>query len=270
MRIYDVLIIEDEIPAQINLTKAIEKACDDLRVVGTQSSVKGAVEWLRDEANRPDIIFMDVELSDGMCFDIFAQTEVRGKVIITTAYDSYAIKAFRVKSVDYLLKPVDHDELAAAVGRCREALAAAGAADDAGSRRVPEAAPIDIEALRQALGQGTREYKKRFVVKLGDRISVVGVDEIAYFYAEDKSTYMVTTEGRRMILDMSLDAASEQVDPAAFFRISRNCTAAIGAISGISKHLSNRLKVSLTPKPDFEVFVSRSRTADFMDWLEDK
>lgn len=261
MRTYDVLIIEDEIPAQVNLAKAIEKTFGDLRVVGTQGSVKGAVEWLRNPANRPDIIFMDVELSDGMCFDIFAQTEVRGKVVITTAYDSYAIKAFRVNSADYLLKPVNPDELAAAVGRCREELEMADA---------PKAAAIDIEALRAALGQGAREYKKRFVVKVGDRISVIGVDEIAYFYAEDKSTHLVTAEGRRTILDLSLDAVSEQVDPAVFFRISRNCTAAIGAIAGISKHLSNRLKVSLTPKPDFEVFVSRSRTADFMDWLDDK
>lgn len=259
MNTLNVLIVEDEIPAQTNLRRIIEQHFDDLRIVGIQSSVVGTVEWLRDPANRPDIIFMDVQLSDGMCFDIFARTEVRGKVVITTAYDDYAIKAFRVNSVDYLLKPIVPEDLQAAVERCRRALES--------ERPVP--AP-DAELLRSVLAQAGREYKKRFVVRIGDKISVVGTEQIAYFYAEDKYTYLVTSDARRLILDTSLDAASEQVDPRRFFRLSRNCTASIGAIAGISRHLSNRLKVSLEPKPDFEVFVSRSRTADFMNWLEDK
>lgn len=259
MKTYNVLIVEDEIPAQTNLRRVIEKHFDDLRIVGVQSSVVGTVAWLDDPANRPDIIFMDVQLSDGMCFDIFARTEVRGKVVITTAYDDYAIRAFRVNSVDYLLKPIVPEELQAAVERCRKAL------------EQEQAAPApDAELLRSLLSGSGRAYKKRFVVRVGDKISVVGTEQIAYFYAEDKYTYLVTVDGRRLILDVSLDAASEQLDPRLFFRLSRNCTASIGAIAGISKHLSNRLKVALEPKPDFEVFVSRSRTADFMNWLEDK
>lgn len=259
MKTYNVLIVEDEIPAQTNLRRIIEKHFGDLRIAGIQSSVVGTVEWLRDPANRPDIIFMDVQLSDGMCFDIFARTEVHGKVVITTAYDDYAIKAFRVNSVDYLLKPIVPEDLQAAVERCRRALE---------SER-PAAVP-DAELLRSVLARTEREYKKRFVVRVGDKITVVGTERIAYFYAEEKYTYLVTDDGRRLILDASLDAASEQVDPRRFFRLSRNCTASIGAIAGISRHLSNRLKVALEPKPDFEVFVSRSRTADFMNWLEDK
>ena len=259
MRIYNVLIVEDEIPAQTNLRRIIEQHFDDLRIVGVQSSVVGAAAWLRDPANRPDIVFMDVQLSDGMCFDIFAQTEVRAKVVITTAYDDYAIRAFRIGSIDYLLKPIAPEDLQAAVERCRKALAS----------EHPVAAP-DAELLRSLLTGGGREYKKRFVVRVGDKISVVSTEQIAYFYAEDKYTYLVTTDGRRLILDTSLDAASEQLDPRLFFRLSRNCTASIGTIGGISKHLSNRLKVNLEPRPDFEVFVSRSRTADFMNWLEDK
>lgn len=259
MKNLNVLIIEDEIPAQVNLQKAIEKTFGDLHVVATCSSVKGAVEWLQRVENHADIIFMDVELSDGMCFDIFAQTAVRGKVVITTAYDTYAIKAFRYNSIDYLLKPVDPEELRAAVERCRVAI------------QNEHAAPVlDFENLRAALTGGSREYKKRFVVKVGDRIAVVATEEVAYFYAEDKGTYLITRDNHRYILDMSLDTASEQVDPRVFFRISRNCTAAIAAIAGISKHLSNRLKVTLDPRPDFEVFVSRQRTTDFMEWLEGK
>ena len=259
MKTYNVLIVEDEIPAQTNLRRIIEKHFDDLRIVGVQSSVVGTVAWLRATAERPDIIFMDVQLSDGMCFDIFAQTEVPGKVVIVTAYDDYAIRAFRVNSVDYLLKPVEPEELQAAVERCRKAL------------ELAQPAPTpDAELLRSLLAGSGREYRKRFVVRLGDKISVVNTGQIAYFYAEEKYTYLVATDGRRSILDMSLDAASEQLDPRLFFRLSRHCTASIGAIAGITKHLSNRLKVTLEPKPDFEVFVSRSRTADFLDWLEDK
>ncbi len=259
MKTYNVLIVEDEIPAQTNLRRIIEKHFDDLRIVGMQSSVMGAVAWLDDPANRPDIIFMDVQLSDGMCFDIFTRTRVRGKVVITTAYDDYAIRAFRVNSVDYLLKPIVPDDLQAAVERCRKAL----------EQEQAPAVP-DAELLRSLLSAPGRDYKKRFVVRVGDKISVVDTGQIAYFYAEDKCTYLVTADGRRLILDTSLDAASEQLDPRLFFRLARNCTASIGAIAGISKHLSNRLKVALEPKPDFEVFVSRSRTADFMNWLEDK
>ncbi len=260
MKTLNVLIVEDEIPAQTNLRRVIERHFDDLRIVGIQSSVVGTVAWLEDPANRPDIIFMDVQLSDGMCFDIFARTEVRGKVVITTAYDDYAIRAFRVNSVDYLLKPIVPEDLKAAVDRCRRAIGTETPAPDA-------------ELLRSVLaraGRDCREYKKRFVVRVGDKIAVVNTEQIAYFYAEEKYTYLVASDGRRLILDTSLDAASEQVDPRQFFRLSRNCTASIGAIAGISRHLSNRLKVALEPKPGFEVFVSRSRTADFMNWLEDK
>ncbi len=257
MKTYNVLIVEDEIPAQTNIRRLIETHFPDLRIAGVQSSVVGTVGWLQDSANRPDIIFMDVQLSDGMCFDIFARTEVRGKVVITTAYDDYAIRAFRVNSVDYLLKPIVPEDLQAAVERCRRALETENPAPDA-------------ELLRSILAQVGREYKKRFVVRVGDKITVVGTEQIAYFCAEEKYTYLVTSDGRRLILDTSLDAVSEQVDPRQFFRLSRSCTASIGSIAGISRHLSNRLKVALDPRPDFEVFVSRSRTADFMNWLEDK
>lgn len=257
MKRYNVLIIEDELPAQANLQRTIERLFDDLTVVGTESSVQGAVAWLQAPENHADIIFMDVELSDGMCFDIFARTTVKGKVVITTAYDNYAVKAFRVNSIDYLLKPIDHEQLQAAVERCRTALATTSSTSG-----------IDIEQLRSALAPEANNYKRRFVVKFGDRLSVIDTAQVAYIHAEDKSTHLVTTENRSYVLDASLDTVSEQLDPQHFFRISRNCTVAVSAIAGISKHPSNRLKVTLDPRPDFEVFVSRARTADFMMWLE--
>ena len=259
MREYKVVIIEDEIPAQRNLSRTIEREFDNLHIVAVLSSVSGAVAWFSNSENQADIIFMDVELSDGMCFDIFAKTKINGQIIITTAYDSYAVKAFRINCVDYLLKPVNSEDLEEAVKRCLNNL-----------KQQITTLPPNIEMLREVIGAETQKYKRRFVIKVGDRISVVNVDEIAYIYAEDKSTYLVTTEGRKLILDMSLDSATEQINPQKFFRISRNATISIDSISGIAKHVSNRLKVSLTPQSDFEVFVSRSRTADFMNWLEDK
>lgn len=259
MKRYNVLIVEDERLAQANLKRAIERDFDDMDIVGTLDSVQSTVEWLRQDGNHADIIFMDVELSDGMCFDIFSQVDVSSKVVITTAFDNYAVKAFRINSIDYLLKPINNEELASAIARCRDSIGSA-----------PATAAIDIDALRAALNVETSSYKKRFVVKYGDRLSVIDTEQIAYFYVEDKSTYLVTDENRRYILDSSLDTISEQVSPEKFFRISRHCTLSIDAITGISKHPSNRLKVTISPKPDFDVFVSRSRTTDFMEWLEGK
>lgn len=255
MKQYSVLIVEDELPAQANLKRALTPY-EELRVVGTASSVEGAEAWLQHPENHADIIFMDVELSDGMCFDIFENVKTNAKIIITTAYDNYAIKAFRINCIDYLLKPIDPNELHDAVSRCRDAL-------------TPRQ-EFDVEALRKALtaerpGGG---FKSRFVVRIGDRILILKTDEIAYFYAEDKSTYAVTTEGKRHILDLTLDAVQEAVDPARFFRISRSQIVAVDSIESISRHLNNRLKINLIPKPSFDAFVSRFRINDFLEWIE--
>lgn len=250
------LIVEDELLAQNNLRNIIMKHFDDLEIVGMLSSVKGTIEWLKNPDHRADIIFLDVELSDGMCFDIFEEVRTDAKIIITTAYDTYAIKAFKISSIDYLLKPIDTDELRDAVARCRNS--------KSGSE-------IDIDELRKALVRSDRpSYKSRFVIRLGDRILLLKVEDIAYFYAEDKSTFAVSFDGKRHILDMTLDAAQESVDPHRFFRISRSQIVSIEAIENISKHLNNRLKINLVPRPSFETFVSRFRIADFLEWLEGK
>lgn len=250
-----VVIVEDEQLAQTNLKNIILKRFDDLEIVGMLSSVKSAIKWLRDPENHADIIFLDVELSDGMCFDIFQEVKTKAKVIITTAYDTYAIKAFKINSIDYLLKPIDPEELQEAVERCRAA--------------IDDAQRLDVEALRKALAtEPHREPRSRFVLRIGDRILILPIEEVAYLYAEDKSTFAVTKEGKRHMLDMTLDAIQESVDPARFFRISRSQIVALDAIESVSKHLNNRLKVNLIPKPSFEAFVSRFRINDFLDWLE--
>ena len=254
----NVLIIEDEIPAQINLKKLIDKCCPDSRIVMTLGSVKQSVKWLEENPESADVIFMDVELSDGICFEIFERVNITQHVIITTAYDNYAIKAFKVNSVDYLLKPILEQEMKRAWGRCVERLKSHKAGD---MERL-------LNMMTKASTEPTKEYKKRFTVKTGEKISIIPVDEIAYCYSKDKSTYAVNRNGSQRLLDYSLDMMQEMLDPKIFFRISRSYIVSINSIENISKYLSTRLKLQIVPHTDDEVVVSRSRTSDFLEWLD--
>ena len=246
-----VLIVEDEIMAQKSLTRTLKQNFPDLEIIGTTDSVKNTVEWL--QTNQPDLIFMDIELSDGICFEIFRQTEVKAKVIMTTAYDSYALKAFEAGSVDYLLKPIDVTDLQRAVGRCRT-----------------RENNINIEALMKALSEQEpqKEYKERYIIKINDRIVPLNVSDIAYVYSEDKNNYLVTTDGQKYIIDSSLDVMNEELDPKNFFRISRSCIVSINSIKSIVKQPGGRLRINAYPAPPYEMTVSRSRVEDFLLWLE--
>ena len=180
------LIVEDEPRAQRALENLLKANFPDVEVIGRAASVKETVDWLA--GNRPDVIFMDVELADGTCFDIFAQTSVDAQVVMTTAYDNYAVKAFEVNSVDYLLKPVDVEELKRAVSRVEKRLGA-------------DRPRIDFDAVREAI-----RPREKFLIRLNDRIVPVSVRDIAYFYSEAKSTFIVTRDGKNYVLDDSLDA----------------------------------------------------------------
>lgn len=249
-----VLIVEDEIMAQKSLTRVLTQNFPDMEIIGYTSSVKGTVEWLRNPDNVADIIFMDVELSDGECFEIFRQTEIKAKVIMTTAYDSYALKAFEAGSIDYLLKPIDLSALKRAVARCRMS-----------------GGQIDVESLLKAVGGGTppkKEYKERYIVRFNDRIVPLLTSNIAYIYSEDKTNYLVTSDDKRYIIDCSLDVISEELNPDEFFRISRSCIISMKSITSIIKQQGGRLRVVAKPEPSFEMTVSRSRVDDFLEWLE--
>ena len=246
-------IIEDEIMAQKSLTRALAQNFPDIEVIGTATSVKGAVSWLKDTSNRPDIIFMDVELADGICFEIFRQVDVQAKVIMTTAYDHYALKAFEAGSVDYLLKPIEADQLKRAVARCRMS-----------------GGKIDVDALVRAL-EGTtpqKSYKERYIVRFNDRIIPLLISSIAYIFSEDKNNYLVTFDGQKYIIDSSLDVIAEELDPEYFFRISRGCIVSMKAIDTIIKQMGGRLRLVVHPAPSFDMTVSRSRVDDFLKWLE--
>ncbi len=249
-----VLIIEDEIMAQKSLTRLLAQNFPDINIVGYASSIKSAVTWLKTPENVADIIFMDVELSDGECFEIFRQTDVKAKVIMTTAYDSYALKAFEAGSIDYLLKPIDPSALKRAVARCRMS-----------------GGNINVESLLKAVGGDRaqkKEYKERYIVRFNDRIIPLLTSNIAYIYSEDKTNYLVTFDDQRYIIDSSLDVISEELNPSDFFRISRSCIVSMKAIGSIIKQQGGRLRVVATPEPLFEMTVSRSRVEDFLEWLE--
>ena len=250
----NVLIVEDELMAQKSLTRVLTQNFPDIKIVGTTTSVKGTIEWLNCPGNTADIIFMDVELSDGVCFEIFRQTEVQAKVIMTTAYDSYALKAFEAGSVDYLLKPVDAAALKRAVARCR--MSGGG---------------VDVEALLKAIGkQGEpqKEYKERYIVRLNDHIIPLEVSEIAYIYSEEKNNYLMTFNGHQYVLDSSLDVVMEDLNPTMFFRISRSCIISMKSIKSIIKQPGGRLRITAIPESDQEMNVSRSRVDDFLRWIE--
>lgn len=253
-----VLIVEDEIPAQINLKKLIDKCCPDSRIVMALSSVRSTIKWLEENPEGADVIFMDVELSDGVCFDIFDKINITAEVIITTAYDNYAVNAFKVNSVDYLLKPIEERELTRAWERCHERL----------EQRTSPSLEALIDIVSRAGAPKDKEYKKRFIVKTGEKIIIIPIDDIAYCYSEDKSTYAICRNGSRRLLDYSLDTVQEMLDPKLFFRISRSYIVSINSIENISKYLGTRLKLQLTPRSEDDVVVSRSRTSDFLEWLD--
>ena len=248
-----VLIVEDEIMAQNSLIRVLSQNFPDLNVVGTTTSVKGAVSWLKDPENSADIIFMDVELSDGVCFEIFRQVEVKSKVIMTTAYDSYALKAFEAGSIDYLLKPIEITDLKRAVARCRMS-----------------GGNFDYEALAKALGMGQekKDYKEKYIVRFNDRIVPLQTSNIAFVYSEEKNNYLTTFDGERYIIDSSLDVISDELNPSLFFRISRGCIVNTKAIQSITKQAGGRLLIKSNPPASFEMTVSRSRVDDFLGWLE--
>lgn len=244
------LIIEDELRAREHMTNLLKTHFPSVEVVGAVGSVKDSLDWLGSH-EAPDVIFMDVELSDGSSFDIFTQTDVPAPVVMTTAYDQYAVHAFEVNAVDYLLKPINLADLQRAIGRV-----ASG-----------EAVKPSGDAIRSLIAQVRKE---KFLIRLNDRIVPVRTADIAYFYSEAKNSYIVTTGGSSYVMDESLDAIASNLDPAGFFRISRSCIISEGAIDSISRLMGGRLRISLRPGlPSLTDFtVSRARVDGFMEWLE--
>ncbi len=256
-----VLIVEDEVMAQRALARMLESRYPQMQVVGCTASVAETVQWLNGHSSNGagmhggwvhdegvDVIFMDVELSDGDCFEIFRQVPIKAKVIMTTAYDNYAIKAFEAGSLDYLLKPISPAELDRAVNRALQR----GGHADLGS------------VLRKA---DESRHRERFIVRLNDRIVPVNIADIAYFCSEEKSNFLYTFDGRKFIVDSTLDIIADELPEDSFFRVSRSCIISVKAIQSLVKQANGRLQIVPNPPVPFEIAVSRSRVDDFMVWI---
>jgi DNA-binding LytR/AlgR family response regulator len=241
------VIIEDEAPAARRLAKLLEEAAPAAKVVARLEGIAEARAWF--SANpTPDLVLLDIHLADGSAFELLKAVPIAAPIIFTTAYDEHALEAFKTSAVDYLLKPVKRDELAAALRK--------------------------LESLGKMLGTEKREpaaeesaFKTRFALRIGERLHTLMVDDIAYFYAEAKGTYARTRDGRAWPMNHNLDALEGMLDPAKFFRINRQYLAAIGAIATMRAHTKARVIVTLEPASKEQPVVSSERAAAFKEWL---
>jgi two-component system, LytTR family, response regulator len=251
-----ILIIEDESLAAERLEGLLNKQDPLVEVAGRCDSVKKAVTWFR-ENDQPDLVFLDIQLGDGLSFEIFDQVLVDCPVIFTTAYDSFAIEAFKLNSIAYLLKPVKFEELAAAMAKYR-----ASPYHTPGLRVMQQAALDTVQHLL------TREYKKRFLVKTGVHIRSIPADEILYFCSMDKGTFATLVTGKTCLFDHTLEQMETLLDPSSFFRISRKYIISVSAIADMITYSNSRLRLVLKNCNDQDVFVSRERMQNFKSWLD--
>lgn len=245
-----ILLIEDELPAARQLGKLLKAALPKGQVLETLDSVEGAVRWFRNFP-APDLVFMDIQIADGLSLDIFRQVEVSAPVIFTTAFDQYAVQAFKVNAVDYLLKPVDPEDLQKALDRVQE--------------RRNSGIAMDMRALANHFQPAS--YKDRFLVKSGQHMLFIETSEIAFFHSSDGLTMAHLFSGKKYFVDHTLDELDTLIDPRLYFRVSRAVTLHLNTIRKIHPHLNGRLKLDIYPSTPEEVYVSRDRAGDFKRWL---
>ena len=257
-----VLLLEDEYPAAERLQRLLHQAAPEATVAAVLDSVAGALRWL-DEHSAPDLLLCDIQLADGLSLEVFEQTVVRTPVIFTTAYDAYAIRAFKANSIDYLLKPVKLPELQAALAKWRTWQAAPAAAD------APHAqAAQRLERLLDALPHAGRQYKSRFLVRQGEQLLPLPVGQAAWFQSRHDTTTLVTPDGRRFVVDYTLEQLEQLLDPQCFFRLNRQFLAQLPAVQRLHPHFHGKLKLDLQPAPSEEVLVSREKAPALKSWLE--
>jgi DNA-binding LytR/AlgR family response regulator len=253
------LIIEDEPLAASRLAGLLKKQAQPIEVIGMAESVAEAEALLRAVHPAPDVLFLDIHLADGLGFELFERLEIRSPVIFTTAYDKYALRAFKVNSVDYLLKPIDPEELSAALTKLHRQREAAAPQFDAA---------LLARVLQQT--QPAKEYKSRFVVRVGEHLKAIPVEQIAYFASLEKVTLLHTREGRKFVVDYTLEQLEQMLDPTEFFRLNRAYLAHAEAIHDIIHYTNSRLQTVLKPTPpdNDTVLVSREKVAVFKAWLD--
>ncbi len=246
------LIVEDERLSAERLKSLIAKVDPEMEIAGILNSVSSSKEWLRDNSP-PDVMFLDIQLNDGTGFDLLSEVEDSCPVIFTTAYDNYAIKAFKFNSVDYLLKPIDETELASSIKKLKQ------------QASVPTPQEQDFGKLQKII---TGDFKQRFLVKLGDQYQSVVIPEISYFVYQDAMCYVVVKEGRKYPIDYTMDQLEGLLNPLEFFRINRQMLLCLSAIKEIHSYFNSRLLLRLAPDHEEDVIVSRDRVGDFKRWMD--
>lgn len=249
----NILIIEDEKPAARLLQRKVEKL--GLQVNCMLHSVEEAIAWFQNNSH-PDLIFLDIQLSDGLSFEIFEQIDIKSAVIFTTAYDEYALRAFKLNSIDYLLKPIDEEELAIAISKFKNQF------------QKNTISSLDFEAIKRMLVNPVeKEYKKRFSVKIGQQLKVISIEEVECFFSENKGTYIHTFDNRDYLIDTTLEVLETEINPKDFYRVNRKFIVPLKAVKEIQVYSNSRLKIILPTYKDDEVIVARERVSDFKDWI---
>jgi two-component system, LytTR family, response regulator len=252
-----VIIVEDEVPAAEKLERYLQKYDTSIQIVARFDSVTTTVSWLKENQDSIDLIFMDIQLIDGLSFQIFQQVQVKRPVIFTTAFNEFALDAFKVNSIDYLLKPITFTDLSSGLKKF-ETL-----------RQQFQLNGDQTEKVQQAFSSmKTREYKNRFMVKLGEHIRSITTDQISLFYADGRDVYLVTTQNRKFIIDYTLEALEDILDPKLFFRLNRTFILNINAIKDVLVYSNSRLKITLTQEFDKEIIVSREKVGEFKEWFD--
>lgn len=252
-----VLIVEDEIPAAEKLERYLKKYDADIAVVEKLNSVAGSTDWLQKYQDNVDLIFMDIQLLDGKSFEIFDTVKIHKPIIFITAFDEYAIDAFKVNSIAYLLKPITFDDLSSALEKLEEMRANLGGNEANGQ--------VDINTMLSQLQQ--KNYKNRFMVKLGEHIKSITTDKIEFFFADGRNVYLVTNENRKFIIDFKLEDLEEMLDPKDFFRANRTFIVNIEGITDVVVYSNSRLKIIPRLDYDKEIIVSRDKVAPFKAWM---
>ncbi len=249
-----VIIIEDEKPAARRLSRML--ASIGIETHQMLYSVKESIQWFLDNPH-PDLILLDIQLSDGLSFEIFEEIDIQSAIIFTTAYDEYALKAFKLNSIDYLLKPIDDDELKTAIEKYNK------------NSQKQTHQNFDIAQIRELLANPLdKNYKKRFTIKIGQHLKMINIDEIVCFYSENKGTYIHTQQNRDFLLDDTLEQVEEKLDPLKFFRVSRKYLVNMNAIEDIISYNNSRLQLKLDQFNADDIIVSREKVKAFKTWLE--
>lgn len=251
----NILLIEDEELAVKKLLKIVAAVDPGAEIVGTLDSIQSSVEWLS-AYPAPDLIMMDIELADGQSFEIFNRVEVKSPVIFTTSYDEFALKAFKVNSVDYLLKPIQKDELEAALNKFKKL-------------KHEKSDGINLERFVKDLQEKLQPkvYRSRFLVKHGQKLVSIDINDIAFFFSDGRLNFFKTTDNRMFVVDYTMEELEEMLDPQKYFRISRAFFVSNKSVDKIDEYFGNRLILGLKPMVDKQALVSREKVTDFKKWM---